>query len=279
MGDVAIWTPPAHDAQYLPTLLRTVEEHRVGLLVPTIDPELPILADARASFLARGCHIVVSSPGFVNVALDKLTTYRVFAAAGIAVPRTWVPPLGLMDDLPAEVFVKPRSGSASIDTYCIPLERLASVMTLIEEPLIQEVLHGDEITIDALLDFHGRPVHYVPRKRIRTIGGESVQGVTLTRDTKLSTWIERVLRVSGSLGAAGPLTVQAFLTSHGPVLTEINARFGGGFPLSLQAGADYPSWLMDMASGLPVDTRFGDYEAGLFMTRHHVERFVRQPAW
>ena len=88
-----------------------------------------------------------------------------------------------------------------------------------------------------------------------------------------------MLRICESLGAAGPLTIQAFLTCGGPVLTEINARFGGGFPLSLEAGADYPGWIMDMTAGIPVRPRFGEYEPGVFMTRHHVERFVRQPAW
>ena len=182
LSDLAVRTPPAHEDGYLPALMRAVDEHQVGLVVPTIDPELAVLAGARSSFLERGCRIAISSAGFVDIALDKLTTYQVFGAAGISVPRTWVPPFRILDHLPSDVFVKPRRGSASLDTYCVPVGLLANVLPLVHEPLVQNVLDGDEITIDALLDLDGRPVHYVPRKRIRTIGGESVQGMTLARD-------------------------------------------------------------------------------------------------
>ena len=83
---------------------------------------------------------------------------------------------------------------------------------MVPDPIVQEVLTGPEITIDALLDLEGRPLHYVPRRRIRTLGGESIQGVTLDHDPALEPWIVRVLERSAEMGAAGPLTLQAFLT-------------------------------------------------------------------
>ena len=81
------------------------------------------------------------------------------------------------------------------------------------------------------------------------------------------------------MGALGPLTLQAFLTGDGPVLTEINARFGGGFPLALAAGGAYPAWLLDMLAGVAVPARLRDYETGLYMTRANAERFTREPRW
>ena len=175
--------------------------------------------------------------------------------------------------------MKPRSGSASQDTYRVDREHVTSVIEQIADPVVQEFLTGPEITIDALLDFDGVPIHYVPRMRLRTLAGESVQGVTLDHDPEVETWIRRVLRVCATLGAAGPLTIQAFLTADGPVLSEINPRFGGGFPLALEAGGRYPAWLLDMIDGLKVEPRLGDYEPGLYMSRYHVEQFTRQPKW
>jgi carbamoyl-phosphate synthase large subunit len=63
------------------------------------------------------------------------------------------------------------------------------------------------------------------------------------------------------------------------VLSEINARFGGGFPLALAAGGNYPALLLDMAAGRDVASRLGQWDAGLYMTRYHVEHFTRAPAW
>ena len=181
--------------------------------------------------------------------------------------------------LPEQVFVKPRSGSASQDTYRISRDHLEGVLPLVPDPIVQEVLSGPEITIDALLDLAGRPIHFVPRRRIKTLGGESIQGVTLAHDVAFEGWIELVLKVSASLGAIGPLTLQAFLTEAGPVLTEVNARFGGGFPLAMAAGGAYPSWLLDMVEGRAIEPRLGDYEPGLFMTRYNIEQYTRRPRW
>ncbi len=160
-----------------------------------------------------------------------------------------------------------------------PGEYLPAVLELRADSVVQEVLTGPEITIDALLDLNGTPIHYVPRVRIRILAGESVQGVTLDHDPELEAWIERVLGVCSRLGAVGPLTIQAFLTPDGPVLSEINPRFGGGFPLALEAGGAYPGWLLDMVAGEAVAPRLGQYEAGVYMTRFHTEHFTRQPRW
>ena len=103
--------------------------------------------------------------------------------------------------------------------------------------------------------------------------------MTLEHDPDLEAWITHLLEICGSLGAAGPLCLQAFLTSRGPVLSEVNARFGGGFPLGMAAGANYVEWLLDMIDGIPVPSRLGAYDAGVFMTRYNVEHFTRSPKW
>ena len=56
----------------------------------------------------------------------------------------------------------------------------------------------------------------------------------------LDPWIERILAALRRARGARAVTMQAFLTERGPVLTEVNPRFGGGFPLALAAGRKYP---------------------------------------
>lgn len=279
LADAAIQLPPTGDARYLPELLTLVRAHAVRLIVPTIDTDLPVVAAATAKFADAGCQVAVSSPEFVQITIDKENTGVAFGGVGIAVPDSWLPPLEDVDRLPERLVVKPRRGSASQDVYRIDRTELASVLGLVPDPIIQEELDGPEITIDALLDLEGRPIHYVPRRRIRTLGGESIQGVTLEHDASIESWIEELLGICAQMGARGPLTLQAFLTARGPVLSEVNPRFGGGFPLALAAGGAYPDWLLDMIEGRSVPPRLGAYEAGLYMTRYHVERFMRSPAW
>lgn len=279
LADEAVRTRRTDDPDYVSDLLELVERHAIKLVIPTIDADLPILANAISAFDELGCRVAVSAASFVDITLDKHRTGATFGAAGIHVPWSWIPPIVHTDDLPERVFAKPRRGSASQDQYHVAREELDGILPLVFEPIVQEVLDGSEITIDALLDFDGRPIHYVPRFRLRTLGGESVQGVTLEHDEATEEWIERVLLLCSKFGAAGPLTVQAFQTSHGLVLSEINPRFGGGLPLALAAGGAYATWLLDMVEGRPVEPRLRAYESGLYMTRYNVEHFTRQPKW
>jgi carbamoyl-phosphate synthase large subunit len=138
---------------------------------------------------------------------------------------------------------------------------------------VQEYIEAPEITVDALLDLTGEVIHLVPRIRLKTVGGESVQGVTMP-DEPIRPWLLEVLGVISSLGGRGPVTIQAFLTPEEPTLIEVNPRFGGGFPLTLEAGGDYPKWIVEMIEGRRVEPRLGEYRKGLFMTRALEEIYV-----
>jgi carbamoyl-phosphate synthase large subunit len=279
--DLAVRVPPLADPDYLPTLLRVVREQGVGLVVPTIDTELPLLARHAADVAAAGATALVSSEGFVDICGDKALTAEAFAARGIEVPRSWLPD-DLTDDvlaaLPDDLVVKPRNGSSSKDVHLVRRDQVVQTVAVVPQPIAQERLTGPEVTVDALLDLEGRPLHYVPRTRLKTLGGESIQGVTLAHD-ELGPWIERVLTACSDLGARGPVTLQFFRTDRGPVLIEVNPRFGGGFPLTRAAGGDYPAWLLDELAGRTPEERFGDYRAGLYMTRHMVEHFTDTLRW
>lgn len=279
VADEAIRSQRIDDVAYIDDLLASVARHGIRLLVPTIDTDLPILARHVARFEAAGCRLAISAPAFIETTMDKYASGLAFEAVGVRGPRSWIPPLPAHAELPRQVFVKPRAGSASQDTYRIDLAELDGVLRLVRDPIVQEVLTGPEITIDALLDLDGRPIHYVPRRRIRTLGGESIQGVTLEHEPAFETWIEAVLAACAGMGARGPLTLQAFVGTAGPALSEVNARFGGGFPLALEAGGAYPRWLLDMVEGLAVRPRLREYETGVYMTRANAERFVRRPKW
>ena len=194
----------------------------------------------------------------------------------IRTPRSWLPD-GLEGvSLPDQLFIRPRDGSASQNAFRADREHLAARLPDVPNAIIQEYVDGREITIDALIDFDGNPIHYVPRLRVRTLAGESIQGVTIP-DDDIRDWILKLLHAVAGLGGRGAMTLQAFLTARGPVFSEINPRFGGGFPLAQRAGGHYPEWLLQLLEGRPLKPRIGDYEKGLYMTRYYVEEFTRQP--
>lgn len=273
IADEAVVLPPIGDDAYLPTLLDLVRAHAIDLLVPLIDPGLKPLATAREDFMDAGCRVLVSEHALLDVALDKWRTVEYFSERGIRTPDSWLPESSAAGAWPDPVFVKPRRGSGSDAARRVPREHVEPAIASIDAPILQSVIEAPEITVDALFDLGGTLVHYVPRRRVRTMAGESIQGRTLP-DTELQAWLRPVLREVGRLGARGPITLQAFLTDPEPTLSEINARFGGGFPLAHAAGGHYPRWIRRMCAGGSLEPRLGAYEADLCMTRAYTEWFV-----
>ena len=278
LADCPVQIPRVTDEQFIPKLLEIVSDNKISLIVPTIDYDLPILASSQEEFSKKNCRLLVSSRDFVEICSDKWQTMNVFGEKGFAVPRSWIPDNLSFEDLPDSVFIKPRNGSASQNTFSVTSQDLKQILSFVPNPIIQENIKAKEITVDALLDFSGQLIHYVPRLRIRALGGESIQGLTIS-DREIKEWLVEILEEIGRLGGRGPITLQAFLTESGPVLSEINPRFGGGVPLTLAAGGNYPAWVMEMMSGREVSPKLGEYKVGLYMTRHYVEIFSEEPVF
>ena len=277
VADDGVVVPRLDQPGFVDEMLLICERYDVGMIVPTIDTELPLYAHYRDRFESKGVMTLVSSLELIETTSSKKRTEEVFTPAGIRTPRSWGGSLGHLNDLPSELFVKPDRGSASAHTYQSSPEHLEAILALVPDPIVQERIDAIELTVDALLDLRGVPVHLVPRIRLKTVGGESVQGVTMPDDT-IREWLLRVFDVVAGLGGWGPMTVQLFLTAPEPTLVEVNPRFGGGFPLAYEAGAQYPQWILRMLDGQKLEPRLGQYRRGLFMTRSLVERFI-DGAW
>lgn len=271
-ADVALRSPRVADPAYLDFIRDTVVHESIDFVFSCIDTDLLMLSEADL-----GACVLGSTPGLNRIALDKWSTYEFFSAQGVQTPVSWMPGCAL-NELPQDLFVKPRNGSASQNAKPASRDDLDNALIGVPNPIIQERLIGRELTIDALFDFEGRLLHYVPRQRIRHLAGESIQGVTVD-DADFGPWLRRTLDAIGRGGGRGPITLQAFLTERGPVATEINPRFAGGFPLSHEAGSHQPRWCLNLVAGEPVDAQLGEYERGLYMTRTYQERFVRTLLW
>ena len=278
LADEGIKLPALADPAYIETLLKIATDRSVRMIVPTIDTELGLLSRHAAEFREHGCVAVISSPRMIEIAGDKWKTANEYAAEGIRTPRSWLPEAFDLNELPEHLFVKPRDGSASQHTYSVKRSNLLRKLSEVPNAIVQEKLLGPEVTIDGLIDFDGHPIHYVPRTRIKTIGGESVQGVTIAGD-EIRDWLIRCMEVTAGFGAIGPVTLQAFLTPDGPVLTEINPRFGGGYPLTAAVGGNYPQWLLEMLDGKKFAPCFGAYKKNVYMTRYYMEHFTCEPLW
>lgn len=84
----ALVLPPPDHPSFHWSLSRALEERRVGLLVPTVDEELPIVAEARSRLAEAGCQVFISPSEAIRAANDRWWTYETLRLKGIDVPRS-----------------------------------------------------------------------------------------------------------------------------------------------------------------------------------------------
>jgi carbamoyl-phosphate synthase large subunit len=99
---------------------------------------------------------------------------------------------------------------------------------------------------------------------IESKGGESIKGMTI-KDWEL---IDHGRRVAEALPIWGPANIQCFREEDGSLLvTDVNPRFGGAFPLPLAAGSRYPELALALADGERPEPTVGEFREGVVMTR------------
>ena len=274
VADRKFLVPRVTDKDYIPFLLDKCKKENIKLIIPLIDPELPILAQERENFLEKGIIPLVSSYETVMIGYDKLLTYRFLLENSFPSPKTSSFDKDLLEDkLDFPLIIKPRFGSASIGVQkCESYQDIEFYSRKISEPILQEFLQGDEVTLDVLCDFDGNPLSIVQRKRLKVRGGEVERGITIKNYELLSLTLELVKR----LKPFGVINIQCFLTSNGFYFTEINPRFGGGYPLTHYAGVNFPKLLIKLAKGERVEPLIGDYREGVLMLRYDEAIFINE---
>jgi carbamoyl-phosphate synthase large subunit len=259
---------------YIKQLLSIVKNNQVKLLVPTIDLDLKILSQNKSKFAEIGCCVLVSEPNIIDICQDKRLTYKFLTSNGFETPVTMSIGAALTKpNMKWPCFIKPWDGSASKATAVASnRDELSFYSKKIPNALCQEFITGQEITCDVYVDFTMKVRCIVPRERLEVRFGE----VSKSRVLKDAYIMNLVARLIETLKAGpGIITVQLFRTPEGKIkFTEINPRFGGGVPLSIQAGADFPRWILQEIQGKTPDIQFDDFKDRLIMLRYDSECWV-----
>jgi carbamoyl-phosphate synthase large subunit len=274
VADRAHQVPRVGDAGYLAAVRKICVETSIRLLVPTIDTELPVYAPEIGSLCAIGTTVSISGPQTVAICGDKIATHEWLTVNGFPTVQQTTPVDALSAGWRLPLIAKPRNGSASLGVRRIetPLELRALAErsgkaggAANDMTIVQEIAEGKEFTINVYVNRAGRCICAVPHWRMETRGGEVSKGITV-KDASL---IALARSIAESLpGAWGPLNIQCFRSPAGVIkVIEINARFGGGYPLAHYAGARFTDWLLDEIVGTsPPD--LNDWTDDLAMLRY-----------
>jgi carbamoyl-phosphate synthase large subunit len=267
VADHGVICPRSDSPDFVPVVLKLCREREIGLVVPTRDEELPVFAAQVAVFAEAGATVAVCAPDVVEVCQDKVAFGRFCLDHGLPVPEAFADAASAR--LPA--FVKPRRGKGGSGATAVhtPFE-LEVAISRVDEAVIQELVEAPEYTIDVFADLTGQLISVVPRQRIQVVAGESY----VSRTEHRADLRDLAQALATALPLVGHVTVQCFVTERGPLLIEVNPRFGGGAALGWAAGAPTPRYLVQAARGEPLTPHLDEFTEGLVMLRHTDDLFL-----
>ena len=270
LGDDFVVLPSATKPGFDERVVELCGQHRFGLVIPIIDHEFAGWSRVRDRLRKKGTEVVISSTAALEQCQEKDRTFQLFQRLGIPTIQTWR--AAEIDDpsrLPYPVYMKPRCGRASLDNYQADnLDEYRMFIAKVDDAIVQPLTKGVEVTIDCLNDLQGRFLAAAPRIRLQVKSGQAYRSRTF-RDAALEAMAGKV---AAALPIVGPCNMQCFLTDAGPRFFEINARFGAGSVLSMQAGMNGPAALVAMVRGEPLPSL--ESRAGVDMLRYWQEVFT-----
>jgi carbamoyl-phosphate synthase large subunit len=234
-ADERVMLPRISEPNYIDAIIEIANQKDIALIVPTIDTDLLLLAENRTKIEKQtDAKVLISDLRVIQICRDKINTQRFMEANGFKIPKMYSKQ-ELDGKLEFPMFIKPVSGSSSVNIFKVNNKKeLTTYLDFIDDAIVQDFIEGEEYTVDAFLDFNSQIITVAPRLRIATRAGEILKGKIIKDDLI----IEDVKRLLETLKPIGHITVQLMKTEKGIEYIEINPRFGGGAPMSIQSGAD-----------------------------------------
>lgn len=263
-ADKSVKLPHICEPNYVDSIIEVCNSEHISLVVPTIDTDLLLLSKNKDYIeSSTNSKLLISDPNVVEICRDKEKTHIFLSKNNFGTAKMYTYDDIKMNKIIFPVFIKPKAGSSSINAYKINNEKeLALYTEVVEDPIIQEYLEGDEYSVDVFLDFNCNIITIVPRLRIATRAGEIIKG-KIIKDREI---INDVARLINILKPIGHITVQLKKTQEGIKYIEINPRFGGGAPMSIKCGADSCLNLYKLLMGSSLKYN-EDYKDGITFLR------------
>lgn len=243
--DAAILMPDIADERYLPAVLELCKREHVDAVLSFSDPDVYRLSQIREELEAMGVVPLIPTADAAEIAYDKYRTFEFLSAHGLVTPRT---SLTVADarDFTFPLYVKPRRGSGSHHTFVARDARELDVFfNYAPDMIIQERVIGEELDIEVCSDLDGSPLRLCAWRKVRSRLGETEAAQTI-RDSAILDFGVRLARL---LRVAGPMDIDLARAGQSLIVIEANTRFGGGYPVSHLAGADFPGVLVDLIKG------------------------------
>ena len=264
--------PRMTDPGYLDVILDICRKENITGVLSLIDPELSLLAEHEEEFKTLGVTVIGSSYALCEMSLDKFQMFQWLVEHGYKCARSYMDKEQFYADVETgtisyPVFVKPVRGSASIAISKVHDRETVELLLSHEEDLmIQEFLDGQEIGADVYIDMlSGEVVSIFTKKKIKMRAGETDKSTSF-KDEKLFALIEEFVKTAGY---RGQIDIDIFDVDGDYYISEVNPRFGGGYPHAYECGVDHMKLIVNNIAGVVNDRQIGKYDENICMMKYN----------
>ncbi len=262
---------------YMEEILEICKKERIHGVFSLIDPELSLLAKEREQFLAVGAVPVISPYDLVETCFDKYKMFRLLQEMKIPTGRCYLAKDEFYRDLEGgkisfPVFVKPVRGSASLNINKVTGKaELEVLFDRYQDLMIQEFMDGQEYGADVYVDMlSGKCTSIFLKKKIRMRAGETDKSVSV----KIPELFDLIRKFVETCGFCGMIDIDIFQIGETFYFSEVNPRFGGGYPHAYACGVDMPSQVINNLMGKENPVTVGEYEEGICMMKYNETAIV-----
>ena len=257
---------------YINEIITICKNEHIDGVLSFIDPELSLLAQHKTDFEAVGTTVIGSSYELCEMALDKWAMYNWLTEHGYLCAKTYVQfsvfQQALADgEVTFPVFVKPRFGSASLHiSKAEDMETAAFLFQHQPDMIIQEFLDGQEIGADVYTDMlTGRVAAIFTKNKLVMRAGETDKAISF-KDEKLFALILRFVEESGY---RAQIDMDIFKIGDDYYISEVNPRFGGGYPHAYECGVRTPQMIVNNLNREENAPLIGEYKNNIVMIKYN----------
>lgn len=262
---------PRMDADgYLDEILSICKQNNVKAVLSLIDPELSLLAKHKQAFLDVGTIPIVPNYDVVELCFDKYRMFEFLVQHGFQTVKSYIDKEQFYNDVETglidyPVFVKPVKGSASININKVnSKEEIELLFSRSDNLMIQEYMDGTEYGIDVYIDMiSSEPISIFIKEKLKMRAGETDKSVSI-KDEKLFELVNQFVK---KVKFKGIIDIDIFKVDEEYYISEVNPRFGGGYPHAHECGVNVPEMIINNINGSTNEDIAGKYDEKVYMSK------------
>lgn len=264
--------PRITEENYLDIILDICKKENISGVLSLIDPELSLLAKNRRKFEAIKVKVIGSSYEKCERCLDKYKMFQWLKEHGFKCAKSYLDKEEFYRDMKNgeisyPVFVKPVRGSASIAISKVyDCDTIELLFRNSHDLMIQEYLDGQEIGVDCYIDMISRQtVSIFTKYKLAMRAGETDKAISF-KDERL---FELINRFVNEFGFEGQIDIDIFKVANDYYISEVNPRFGGGYPHAYECGVNHMKLILNNLRNVSNSVDVGNYKENMVMMKYN----------